>query len=320
MRFTPNDIEKLFDGPVERVFSLIDEQLTHLNEDAAGKNVKYLILSGGLGSSEYLRQRLEERYIKQKTHENTQGMKILVAKDPQLVVCRGLVLGRVQDTYKVSVISGRCCRASYGITYDIPFDKNKHDKSRRIKNRNDRQYYVPGKICWLIHKGAFVIDSEPPKKTFRKSLNYRESGKWLYHRIVRYDLRGDPPDVVSAPGVSTVCKVACNLGPAIEAQGRDLEHVRVQHRHRIFGQNLGGKFYEVDYDVIVRIGPADLKFELWFDGKNRSENKEIKVDWKREYKVVATEGTGDTDSDSSDEDESGDDAADSGYAVSNKDV
>lgn len=275
-------------------------------------------------------------------------MKILIAKDPsvppltnisertsmfdtdigyhrQLVVCRGLVLGRIQESFKISVISGRCCRAFYGITYDERFNKRIHSKKDREKNPNDGQYYVPGKIHWLIRKGTFVNDHQPPQKNFHKSLSYKDTDKWLHHRIVRFDGRKgqEPPDVVKAQGITTVCKVDCNLGPAIAAQGTDLEHVRVQYRHRLFNHNLGGKFFEADYDIVVKIGPADLKFELVFDGRRKSEALRVDwKDWKRVYKVVATEETDETNSDSSDEELLSTDASavDSGYSASSRTI
>lgn len=41
----------------------------------------YIVLSGGLGSSEYLRQALEEKFLDYE-HPNASGLKILVSDEP----------------------------------------------------------------------------------------------------------------------------------------------------------------------------------------------------------------------------------------------
>jgi hypothetical protein len=41
----------------------------------------------------------------------------------------------------------------------------------------------------------------------------------------------------------------------------------------------GKHFYEAHYKIKVVVGPADMKFELWFDGQNYTTDNSIKVVW-----------------------------------------
>tara|TARA_R110002003_G_scaffold145_18_gene13476 strand:- start:707 stop:1084 length:378 start_codon:yes stop_codon:yes gene_type:complete len=38
-------------------------------------------------------------------------------------------------------------------------------------------------------------------------------------------------------------------------------------------------YFRIEYSVRVLIGPADIKFELWFDEKKLSRDQAIRVEW-----------------------------------------
>jgi hypothetical protein len=75
-----------------------------------------MVLSGGLGSSTYVRDCLQQRFMNF-PHPNAHRVAILPCQDPQLVVVRGLLLDRQQkmETGNLSVLSTRIARASYGV-------------------------------------------------------------------------------------------------------------------------------------------------------------------------------------------------------------
>ena len=43
--------------------------------------------------------------------------------------------------------------------------------------------------------------------------------------------------------------------------------------------SLGKHYLKVEYQVRVLIGPADIRFELWFNNQKLSRDQSIKVDW-----------------------------------------
>jgi hypothetical protein len=137
---------------------------------------KYAVLSGGFGSSPYVRQCLVDRYSNTSSlnHPNAVGMQILVADEPyvyaisrdrqhpvkrlthmnrqrQLVVVHGLVLDRIQQIKRGIVTFGsRCSPMSYGIICDKIYNPEKHVGERVRLDPRDRKTYVIDQIDWLV--------------------------------------------------------------------------------------------------------------------------------------------------------------------------
>lgn len=87
----------------------------------------YMVLSGGLGSSAYVRDTLEKELAK-RPHPCARQMQILQAPDPQLVVVKGLLLDRMQklDSGYKPVLVQRRARASYGLVCKIRYNPEIH--------------------------------------------------------------------------------------------------------------------------------------------------------------------------------------------------
>ena len=62
MQFTPSELRALFDVQVNKLFEIIDRQLTSFQRVSPNASISHLVLSGGLGDSKYVKSRLERRY------------------------------------------------------------------------------------------------------------------------------------------------------------------------------------------------------------------------------------------------------------------
>jgi hypothetical protein len=136
----------------------------------------HFVLSGGFGSSPYLLQRIEERYLGKGAHTRSQYTRklrgIMIPENPydasftcfkqlffhfvladtkarRLAVAFGLVLDRTQELNGLKIFSERCCRNSYGILIKRPYDKNKHVGEEIIADPRDKKKYVEV-IQWII--------------------------------------------------------------------------------------------------------------------------------------------------------------------------
>lgn len=106
--FTKQRIRELFDDKISGICGLIDKQAELLDEHHQGKTITHLILSGGLCSSKYVQTQLKELYDR--------DMKILIAKDPQLAVCKGLVIDSLHRLkYNNYILPEWYINHSYGI-------------------------------------------------------------------------------------------------------------------------------------------------------------------------------------------------------------
>lgn len=115
-----------------------------------------MILSGGLGSSRYVRDRLQD-FLVSKPHSYARNVKILQAMEPQLVVVKGLLLDRMQklESGSVPVIVSRIARSSYGVVCKAKYDPNIHLNENVVTDPMDGQKYAMGMIDWLIKKVRF---------------------------------------------------------------------------------------------------------------------------------------------------------------------
>ena len=77
-------LKDIFDQQINKVFSLIDEQLLRAEATYPNTQVSYLILSGGLGSSDYLCDELKRRYEMNFGFKssNTAAIRIVRVADP----------------------------------------------------------------------------------------------------------------------------------------------------------------------------------------------------------------------------------------------
>jgi hypothetical protein len=161
MIITKEELQRIFDAQIEKMFDLIDTQLRRLQEKHARENVSYLILSGGLGSSPYVYKKLKARYeIGGGAAPNAPDLKILRADEPQLAVVHGLVMDRIQEVDRgIVVYKERCCRSSYGLIVRQPYDPMLHQGEDITIDPRDKRRWAEKQIHWFIKQVRYV----PPR-------------------------------------------------------------------------------------------------------------------------------------------------------------
>ena len=127
-----------------------------------------MVLSGGLGSSTYVRETLQN-HLSAFPHPNAQQVQTLPCMDPQLVVIRGLLLDRQQslDTGNMSVLAARVARASYGVVVQEVYSPNVHfNEDIRPDAYEPTKRWAVNQIQWLIRKGDIITPNVPLVKAF----------------------------------------------------------------------------------------------------------------------------------------------------------
>jgi hypothetical protein len=157
MMFAREDLQRLFDKQIEKLFKLIDTQLHNLQVKFPYQQVGHLVLSGGLGNSVYVQSCLRRHYDSS-PHPNAQQISVRIAPDPQLAVCKGLVSDRVRKLLTShSVLGWRCCRASYGTVCKIAFDRKNPEHLRReregtvMRDPMNGKLYIMQAIAWYVY-------------------------------------------------------------------------------------------------------------------------------------------------------------------------
>ncbi|ERF68598.1 hypothetical protein EPUS_04696 [Endocarpon pusillum Z07020] len=113
IKITAAELRTFFDRQIQIMFESIHHQIRELIREKPNVTVNFIVLSGGLGSSGYVRSCLEAEF---------NNSKVLCAFEPQLAVAKGLIMDRTQAlsrgvvTYGVlnrglcdnGVLSGSC--------------------------------------------------------------------------------------------------------------------------------------------------------------------------------------------------------------------
>ncbi|KAL8801041.1 MAG: hypothetical protein Q9182_004733 [Xanthomendoza sp. 2 TL-2023] len=257
----------------------------------------HLILAGGLGHSPYVQDRLRARFMDGGGNPNAKNIQVRIAPDPQLAVCKGLVGDRLRKLKAgKSVLKWRCCRASYGTICKELYNKDNPQHIGRLTDKDTRngKLYVTQSIAWFIKKVRSPIHTRTHTLVHEHSAITCTQGKPvtveepITHGFHRKVTPGDPrrafptsivesnadepflPHHMGAGDAHVLCEIESDLSTADESKFKE------KNKHF---WSLGKHYFKVDYEVKVLIGPADVRFELWFNGQKLSKDRPIKVEW-----------------------------------------
>ncbi|KAH7321601.1 hypothetical protein BKA65DRAFT_598749 [Rhexocercosporidium sp. MPI-PUGE-AT-0058] len=274
LRIRRDELQALFDIQIVKLFELIDKQLQRIQSRLPSEQVAHLVLSGGLGNSAYIQKRLRARYaFGASSFHNAANLQVRVAPDPQLVVCKGIVADRLQKLRGgQSVLGWRCCRASYGTICKVPYNPNNslHFGQKTHRDAVDGKVYVSDVVDWFIKQGEPVSVDYPIVRTFTRKISFGNPYRVFPVGVVVSHLDKDLLPYTMNQNCSTLCNVQSDFSTV------ELSRFKLKNRHF---WNMGEKYYRVEYLIKVALGPADIRFELWFNGQKLSKDEPIRVEW-----------------------------------------
>ncbi|KAF2760339.1 hypothetical protein EJ05DRAFT_280146 [Pseudovirgaria hyperparasitica] len=274
MTFTLDDLQKLFDRQIDKVCHLINRQLQTIQKKYPLERIAHLVLSGGLGNSGYVHQRLSQRYMTPDCPwPCAKDMQIRTSPDPQLAVCKGMIVNRVQKLRSnKSPIGIRCCRASYGSLCKELYNPNYAAHANipsEIDPLNGKEYVV-NVVEWYIKKGEPIDADAPMMKQYKRRVPAGDSKLEIASSLVTSDLDAHKLPYRLSPDVHHICDLYATI-PASEG---------ILHRSSRFKPWKKSRSYmRIDFEIKIIIGPADLRFELWRQGRKMSGERSIKVDF-----------------------------------------
>jgi hypothetical protein len=129
------------------------DQLLHRGDDKGSRttDVDVILLSGGLGSSEYVKCKIEEYLLSELNDGTTVSLpKVHIVTEPQMCICRGLLENRLLAIWRAAKSNG-----SYGILLRKPY---KRLKPRHFLAKLGNHVYIRGgnryveQVTWLTIK------------------------------------------------------------------------------------------------------------------------------------------------------------------------
>ncbi|TLD20700.1 hypothetical protein PspLS_08428 [Pyricularia sp. CBS 133598] len=281
MQFSDHDMASLFNPTIDRIANGVTKQLDKLTKNHDRRMVKYVILSGGLGKSEYVRSQMRH-ILAGRRHERLQSASavILNSEDPQLVVVRGMLFAHQQMMAGIPVLRNFVARASYGIIVQEEYDKHKHlTLPKSDIEIIDKKKWAKNQIKWLFTKGDNIdVNGENKKHGFQIKLRKGNDSTVAWSaQVVMWDGDGIPPIHMAAGSrVRKICELVGDTA-ILEEAGKVLE-TRV--RSHWYKMKKDAVCRVCRFDVVVKVGPADLGFELQVDGQRISQNHEpITEEW-----------------------------------------
>uniref|UniRef100_A0A0D2XFE6 Hsp70 protein n=1 Tax=Fusarium oxysporum (strain Fo5176) TaxID=660025 RepID=A0A0D2XFE6_FUSOF len=137
-------------------------------ENKPTEQVTRMILSGGLGSSEYVQQRIRE-HLNRFNHPSARNCSVIPSRFPQTTVVRGLLQDHKQriETGNKPVLASYIARASYGVVVREIYNPERHFNEEIVQDDHDPgQRWAVNQVQWIIRKGDSVDPNEPLVKQF----------------------------------------------------------------------------------------------------------------------------------------------------------
>ena len=195
----------------------------------------------------------------------------------QLVVCKGLVIDRLHRLkYNTFILPSLCCRGSYGILYNEPFDSRKHRQKKNIrKDPSDGKKYVVDQIKWLIRQGEPIKRDEPLFYPFCRIIDAGSQKMVWQDTIASSNSPADRlPSSINEGDATIVCDIESML--SVDALGK-IDRAKKKQK-RFFDFKIGRNFLKIDHKVLVYVSSANLRFEVQFEG-NTIGSRTVPVKW-----------------------------------------
>ncbi|EDU42589.1 conserved hypothetical protein [Pyrenophora tritici-repentis Pt-1C-BFP] len=130
--------------------------------------------------------------------------------------------------------------------------------------------YITHSIAWFVKKGTPVSVDEPIEHNFIKKVDPGDPRRAFPTTVIESDLEAALlPDQMNQH-TRILCEINSDLSGADEK--------KFQEKNKRFW-SLHKHYLRIAYTVRVLIGPADIRFELWFDDQKLNRDESIKVEW-----------------------------------------
>ncbi|KAK4205533.1 hypothetical protein QBC40DRAFT_271122 [Triangularia verruculosa] len=169
------ELQQFFDVQFQGISKLLDDILKDLAGDGV-ERVKHILLSGGLGGSAYILDRLKD-YVENSESAVLRGVQVHQSSLPRLAVIDGLLFE--QDN---RVLRTRAARASYGVLTNARYDADSH-YGEDIVEGLDGHRQVPNQIVWVVRKGETFNNGHRFMTTVEKQIE-RDASLRLEETVV----------------------------------------------------------------------------------------------------------------------------------------
>ncbi|KAF2812375.1 actin-like ATPase domain-containing protein [Mytilinidion resinicola] len=244
VKLTGRDMLSFFEPVVNKIISLLEQQMRLANQAAGNCTINRVILVGGFGDSPYLNTKV-------RAWCNSRGsVRLLCPEHPQAAIVRGAALRGLLD---IAPIRKRC-RRHYGVAYSATFREGIDPETDVKYDSWDGRKQCNSRMDWQVKKGQVIDENTHISTSVRRSYTAGDSlirTKTLYSSSFEV-----PPERKTDPGVEVVGTI---------------RHVMQQsHLAKFESSYKNGKLrYRLCYDREVILGSKEgtLQFRVTCDGE-----------------------------------------------------
>ncbi|KAK4186983.1 hypothetical protein QBC35DRAFT_474913 [Podospora australis] len=257
IKIRKEELEHIFDLQLTKILETLEEGLDKFEQDGF-TSVKYVVLSGGLGSSSYIFRKIKE-HISVSSRRSLNGTRVQMCAEPQLVVIKGLLLEQMN-----SILRTRIARASYGVVTSPKYSKLRHFGQKVSVDPFDGKRYVSDQIQWLVKRGDKIAAGQLLSVQIERRAGEHEPLRWT-ETIVWSENGADwLPNNMTEPGAVRLYEIGADLTDV------DTRHLTQKKKRRrwLFGE-IKSRHYICHYDVHLVVGASgDLRFAVTHNGQS----------------------------------------------------
>ncbi|OJJ58314.1 hypothetical protein ASPSYDRAFT_1179147 [Aspergillus sydowii CBS 593.65] len=231
-----NNLQSLFDPVVEKILALVRQQIVDANKEAGRQAINRIILVGGFGDSEYLRNAFRNAFA-------TGNITVTVPNNAQAAIVQGAALRGLEGLRA----DNRMSRRHYGFEISMPFQKGIDIKKWSYVDQYDGKRYAPGYMRWMVAKGQRIFDGHSHEA-----------------RVRRAHLEGSPL-------VFIIPLYSCDIQQAPRRKEHKGEYAYINVDLSNFNHRIrnGKTVYDVQFQIRVIFGAQEgiLKFEAHSHGQ-----------------------------------------------------
>ncbi|KAI1758900.1 actin-like ATPase domain-containing protein [Hypoxylon sp. FL1150] len=215
IHFRECDLKKAFTNVFADIELLIDGQISLARKRRM--SITGIILVGGLGSSVYLYETLQAKYLKQQISVLQSG-----GMNPRTAISRGAVYkgflhcqdskegtSQAKTTNPPIVVTSTIARANFGVVINAPFREGKHLEEDRCWDTLEQKWMAGNQMEWYIMKGEDCSQSSPVRKSFYRTFR-TDFGNDLQLREEIFQCTDETPPSRHDESVSHLCTIHWN--------------------------------------------------------------------------------------------------------------
>ncbi|KAI2613000.1 actin-like ATPase domain-containing protein, partial [Hypoxylon fragiforme] len=240
---TGMDVEDIFDPLVWDVLGLINDQVKKAQLARRGKGVKGIFLVGGFGSSQYLKERVEQ---------SVPNVQVIQPDDAWAAIVKGAVLSRVPEQAAVTLTKAV---RHYGVEAWAKLEPTT-DLGQPTRFFPDDGFSRVLRNTWYIYSGEDLKRDKPIRFSFQRTINCSKhtDDSFVFEDELIFSESTLPP---THPGKET--GVNCTLTANLAKVDKSLFPVK---------RGANGKlYYEIDFDLVISTTTANMKFSFEIGGK-----------------------------------------------------